>query len=108
MLQIYKKFYSSSDRRLGFLTQLFLQVTVAWVTVWLTHAPLKLLNLTWATHLNFTAFTSKSAQMKIFIFILEKMISPVSCLREAIVSISNAWYQNCSPFPYFENFRKED
>lgn len=41
MLQIYKKFYLSSDRSLYFLTQLVLQVSVTRVTVWLKHVPLK-------------------------------------------------------------------
>lgn len=41
MLQIYKKFYSSSDKSLDFLTQLVLQVSVAWVTARLKHVPLK-------------------------------------------------------------------
>lgn len=41
MLQIYKKFYSSSARSLGFLTQLVLQFSVALVTAQFKHVFLK-------------------------------------------------------------------
>lgn len=75
MLQIYKKFYSSSARSLSFLTQLVLQFSVALVTAQFKHVFLEKkerqsLNLAWARHLDFTAFTSKPIQMNIFIFIL--------------------------------------
>lgn len=72
-----------------------------------THKKKSLLNLAGATHLDLTACTSKSAEAKIFIFILGKLVSPVSCLREAIIAILDARYQNCSPFPYFKNFPKD-
>lgn len=41
MLLIYQKYYSSSDRSLNFLTQLVLQVSVAWVTALLKYVPRK-------------------------------------------------------------------
>jgi len=41
MFQIYKNFYSYSDRSLNFLTQLVLQLSVAWVTAQLKSVPLE-------------------------------------------------------------------
>lgn len=114
MLQIYKKFYSSSARSLGFLTQLVLQFSVALVTAQFKHVFLKKkkkkrqsLNLAWARHLDFTAFTSKPIQMNIFIFIFGEQTSLLSWLRKAIVALLNVWYENCAHIPYFGNFLKE-